>query len=631
MSLAFPVKVPMALSTNIEAAKNAFAAKHGLPPGESGTVEAFFTHNVLLHRNLNIFLAEQSWRGERKILVGGAQDTQLDAIVVCLNDKPIRPDDDLLELEQALAEGEPPHISFVFVQATSEETSGKKLGQKISAFSDGVFSFFINDGSDPRGINPTILEWIELKMRIFGLLEDNDVEGACECAMYFVWPKLLTPDDNILRVISTAESKIERSLQKVFTRVEFHAFDRRRIEAVIDAAESERLKPEARGPDLELPAANFVRVPQPPHVAASYIGFLSARELLDLITERQTDPPDLALRHGVFARNIRNYLGSGQRVNNHMSQTLKDPAQRHEFGIRSNGIAILAERQEVNGPGKLTLIGAQIPNGLQTCHVLYENREELKNGLGDEICIPVKIIVTADSELAGRTALGLNRQTPVDESRLFTGPEVVDALAWRFSDPGTRVENRALFERRQDEYADVPAEQRSKVLTPYVLAQSYASAFLPRPETVNTQGRQPIIDKIRKEKIFGRDQDVAPYFLTGVMVLRAREALEATVHTKSWERYPAKNLLLYGMRLMAEKKTAAGPVPDDLESEAGKLYVARLGEALLDPGMGRRIADEAIRCIVLATSDARKKLNSKNAGTEELANALRDRALKALV
>ena len=234
-------------------------------------------------------------------------------------------------------------------------------------------------------------------------------------------------------------------------------------------------------------------------------------------------------------------------------------------------------------------------------------------------------------DLAGRTALGLNRQTPVDETRLFTGAEVVDALAWRFADHATRPENRALFERRQDEFADAPADQRYKVLTPYVLARSFASAFLPHPENINNQGRQPIIDQIRNDKIFGRDKDIAPYFLTGVMVLRAREALDAHLHTKSWERYPAKNLMLFAMRLLAEKKTSAGDCPSDIEGEAGKAYVARLGEVLLDPTVGRRIADEAIRCIVLATSDARKKLNAKNAGTAALADAVRERATRAVV
>lgn len=620
----------MALSASIEAARNAFAKRHGLAAGDSSTTEAFFTHNVLLHRDLNGFLAEQSWRGEPKILVGGAQDIQLDAIVVCIDNKPIRPDDDLSELEAALAEGEPPHISFVFVQATSEETTGKRLSQKISAFSDGVLSFFLNDGIDNKGINPAIMEWIGLKKRIFALLEDNEVERACECAMYFVWPKVLNPDDNIQRVIITAESKIALC-GTMFARVEFHAFDRLRIEAVIASAETDRELPNRHVLELELPLANFIKVPPPPNVAASFIGYLTARELLGLITESQPDTPDLALRHGIFDRNVRSYLGSGQRVNNAMSQTLSDPAERREFGIRSNGIAILAEQLSHNGDGHLKLIGAQIPNGCQTCHVIYENRQLLAHDLGDEICIPVKIIVTSDPVLAGRTALGLNRQTPIDETRLFTEPEVVDALAWRFADAATPIENRALFERRQDEYFDVAPERRMRVLTPYMMARGYASAFLPKPESVNNQGKQPLIDKIRNEKIFGRNQDIAPYFLVGVMILRAREALEEHPHTKSWERYPAKNLLLYAMRLIAERKTAAGDCPEDLEAEAGKVYVSRLGEALLDPVLARRIADEAIRCIILATSDAKAKLNAKNAGTVALAHKVRERAIRAVL
>ena len=258
-------------------------------------------------------------------------------------------------------------------------------------------------------------------------------------------------------------------------------------------------------------------------------------------------------------------------------------------------------------------------------HAVVENQI----ALGDEIPVPVKVIVTADHEVANRTALGLNRQTPIDEARLFTGPEVVDALAWRFSDPSTPDENRALFERRQDEYADIAGVQRQRILTPYILARAYASAFLPRPESVNNQGRQPIIDQIRNERIFGRNHDTAPYFLCGVMVLRAREVLNDHPHTKSWERYPAKNLLLYAMRLIAEGWTAAGDCPADLESDAGKRYVAKLGEALLVPVTGRRIADEAVRCIIMATSDAQLKLNAKNAGTSKLAEKVRERAARA--
>ena len=615
----------MALSANIEAAKNLFARRHHLPLDASSTVEAFFTHHVLLQRNLNEFLATQSWQREHKSLVGGTQDIQLDAIVVCIDGKPIRPDDDLREIDAAAAEGERPAISYVFVQATSEETGGKRLGQKISSFSDGVLSFFLNDGTDRTGINAAVMEWIGLKNRITTLLDDNDLENCCECAMYFVWPKVMQPDDNLQRVIALAEQKIAL-YPRGFARIEFHAFDRKRIEAVIAEAETDRQQPLRQGCDMELPLANFVPLPHPATVEASYLGYLNAGELIAMISSTPEGLSDTDFRHGIFASNIRSYQGSGYRVNGAMAETLNDPEQRREFGIRSNGIAILAQSSAISGWGRLSLSGAQIVNGCQTCHVLFEHRQLLVNGAGSDIAIPVKIIVTPNRDLANRAAMGLNRQTPVDETRLVTGPDVVDALAWRFGDAGTDQRNRALFERRQDEYAGVPAAEQTRVLSPYDIARAFASVFLPHPEHVNVQGKQPIIDKIRNERIFGRNQDIAPYFLCGVMVLRARESLLRTPNTKSWDRYPAKNLLLYAMRLIAEKMTAAGVQPDDLESDAGKAYVARLGDVLLDPDIARRIADEAVRCLILAPSDARQKLNAKNAGTARLAESVRLRA-----
>ena len=617
----------MALSQNIEAAKNAFAKRHSLDPAVSTTVEAFFTHNVLLHRNLNDFLAAQSWQREGKILVGGSKDIQLDAIVITIDGMPIRPGDSLAALEARLAEGETPLISFIFVQATSEETGGKRLVHKISAFSDGVFTFFDNDGSRANGINPVIMEWIGLKTRIFALLDEHEIADGCECAMYFVWPRNFQEDESTGHAIFTAERKITAT-GLVRGPVAFHAFDRKMIEEIIRGAESERANGKGTAEPLAVPAANFQKVPQSEAVATNYFGFLTARQLVGAITETLPGSDELVLRPGIFSRNIRTYLGAKQRVNHAMSETLRHPQECYEFGLRSNGIAILADAAETRADGRLSLKGAQIPNGCQTCNVLFENRNLIQGQLGDAIAIPVKIIVSADHEFGSRVAVSLNRQTPIDETRLFTGPEVVDALAWRFADPGTPQHNRAFFERRADEYADSDELDKSKVLTPYELAQFYASAFLPKPEQVASNGKQPIIDKIRKEKIFGRDQDITPYYLSGAMVLRAREALQKDPHSKDWDKYPAKNLLIYAIRLIAERKSGAGECPADLDSPEGKTYVAALGRMFDDYDASRLIAAEAVRCIILATSDAKMRLNSINAGRSALAACVRERATK---
>lgn len=618
----------MAFSPAIEKAKNEFARRHGLDPNAASTVEAFCTHHVLLHRNMNEFLAEQSWRGERAILVGGAQDTQIDAIVVCIEGKPIRPEDDLADLERAAAEGERPEISFLFVQATSEETTSTKLGHKISAFSDGVFAFFRNDGTSARGVNGTIMRWVGLKNRIFQILDENELEGCCECAMYFAWPKVLQADDNIERTIQTAREKVA-AISRRFSKIDFHAFDRKRLEEAIANAPRER--DAAPALDLIVPRSNFLDLPHPPEVEACMLGYLTAADLIALLSTDAEREQDREIRWGLFSSNIRSYLGSNHRVNSAMCQTLRSPEERAEFGIRSNGIAILAFGRSEPSPDRWRLHGAQIVNGCQTCNVLFENRALLGNGVGSEISIPVKIIVARDQALADRAALGLNRQTPVDEARLFTGQDMVDALGWRFSDPSTPEHNRALFERREGEHRERPAAEQWRVITTYELARAYASVFLPNPEHVNVKGKQHIILEIRNQKIFGSSQNIAPCFLCGVMLLRAREALERHANAKKWDRYPAKNLLLYAMRVMAERKAVAGTMPGDLETEAGKAYVAAVSGPLLDLGIASRIANEAVNTVILASSDAQLRLNSKNAGKAELAKCVRDRALRAKV
>ena len=176
----------MALSPKIEQAKQEFAKTHGMPPKDPKTLEAFFTHCVLRHRNMSPFQAQQSWQGERKILVGGAQDTQLDAIAIFLNGTALRPNDDLGPLEQLASDDAPIDLSFIFVQATGAELDRGRLTQKITAFGSGVFSFLDPNLHAMRGVNPALREWIKLKDNIFEILDEHGIEGCCECAMYFV-------------------------------------------------------------------------------------------------------------------------------------------------------------------------------------------------------------------------------------------------------------------------------------------------------------------------------------------------------------------------------------------------------------------------------------------------------------
>jgi len=627
----------MVLSAKIDAAKNEFAKKHSLPPNEPSTLEAFFTHNVLLHRNVTDFLAQQSWRGEKKILVGGTQDTQLDAIVVCIDGEVVRPDDDLSAFEEAAGEGEAPKVSFIFIQATGKEAGGAKLMQKISAFSDGVFAFFSNDGSSSRGVSAAILEWVKLKNRIFEILDDNDLEEACECAMYFVWPKQFKGDDNIDFAIGTAKKKIQ-TFGKRFYEVEFYAVDRAKIEAIIQEAEKSRTFPEEAMSIVEVPLEHFVAVPSRGKVAACYVGFLSAAELVDLISTKVGR--DRELRPGIFSTNLRGYLGAGARVNASIGETLRSATERSEFALRNNGLAIVAKdsslvaRRRILGgvkpPEKIKLVGAQIVNGCQTSNTIFQNRRVLAGAGGADVFIPTKIIITGDKNVSDAAILALNRQTPIDETRLFTGKNFVDELAWRFSDASAPPANKVLFERRAGEYKDRPAAEQPRVLTLYELARAYALTFLSTSGQATARGKEKIINDIRKGIIFGKDQDTDAYYLCGLMVLWAREALLRIPASKKWGRYPAKNLLLPAMRMIAENAAQSGELPGRIDAAEGKSYLKKLATVLTDPVLAGRIADEAAKTVA-ATFGGHGAITAKAAARADKMEAVQERAAKVRV
>lgn len=606
----------MALSQAIETAKAAFARKHKLDALDPRTLEAFFTHHVLAHRNMTDFAAKQSWLGEKRILVGGAGDIQIDAVAIIVNGELIRSEADLAELEQSASEDEPLEISFVFVQATGQPVSDDRLSAKISGFSDGVLAFLLNDGKDETGINSSIMSWIALKNRIFAIIEENELKACCECAMYLVWGRKVAADDkNKQRAVATAEVKIRDSaaLSAKFHTVHFSIFDSVKLEEMlVDVVHH-----------VTVSLDTFVQLPLVPGAKACYLGYFRADHLLRIIMTEAHDG-EQQIRSSFFAANVRSYLGNGARVNAAIADTLRSPRERAQFALRSNGIAITARDIEPLPDRQVRLKFAQIVNGCQTSHTLFNQRDLLLGPLGAQVFVPVKIIVTDDDEILGSAILALNRQTPIEETQVVTERDVVDRLNSAFSDPASRPENRALFERRINEFKDQKDIDKSRIVSLYDLARGYASVFLPRPEQLNLHGKQPVIDKISKGIIFNKEQPVEPYHLAGVMILRAREALAQIPSSKKWDRYPAKNQLLLAMRLIAARLAGVGEPPSDMNSAAAVAYVKAISEVMLDPARAARVANDAVKCVREAVGGT-ASLNFKLAGKSEMTDAVRKR------
>ena len=81
--------------------------------------------------------------------------------------------------------------------------------------------------------------------------------------------------------------------------------------------------------------------------------------------------------------------------------------------LLNNGVTIVADSISKTGD-IFTLEDYQIANGCQTSHVLFNNTAYLTSA----IQIPVKLIVSQNSDVKNRIIKATNRQTPVKTEEL---------------------------------------------------------------------------------------------------------------------------------------------------------------------------------------------------------------------
>jgi hypothetical protein len=122
----------------------------------------------------------------------------------------------------------------------------------------------------------------------------------------------------------------------------------------------------------------------------------------------------------LLERNIRRYLGlAGNRVNEAVATTLRDPNQRPNFYFYNNGITITCTQFRHNalqqGNWQVQIGGLQIVNGGQTSRTV----QQIAKDLGPEIAsahVLVRIyeLPQSDDDLVGAITFATNSQNPVD-------------------------------------------------------------------------------------------------------------------------------------------------------------------------------------------------------------------------
>ncbi len=258
------------------------------------------------------------------------------------------------------------------------------------------------------------------------------------------------------------------------------------------------------------------------------IGRMSVAELARLTTEHDNH---------LFERNIRRYLGlAGNRVNEAVAATLRDPNQRSNFYFYNNGITITCSQFRHNALQKdnwiVHLSDLQIVNGGQTARTVQQMSKEIGPDIGEaEVLVRIYELQQNDSRVVEAITFATNSQNPVDLRDLKANDPLQEALGQSIAGLGY------TYRAKREDRAVLPNEFTSAVIAEAVLA-----IWRQRPHQARFRSREHF--GTLYNKIFTKDLNGAQAIIAALLHRHAEN------HRK---RPPqdAPDFLAYGSRFIA--------------------------------------------------------------------------------
>ena len=206
------------------------------------------------------------------------------------------------------------------------------------------------------------------------------------------------------------------------------------------------------------------------------IGRMSVAELARLTNEYDNQ---------LFERNIRRYLGlTGNRVNEAVAATLREPDQRPNFYFYNNGVTITCSQFRHNAlqrdSWRVQVNDLQIVNGGQTARTVQQIAEEIGPEIeAAEVLVRIYELLQNDNELVEAITFATNSQNPVDLRDLKANEPRQEAL--RTSISGLGYTYRA---KREDRAVS------SNEFTSAVIAEAVLAIWRHRPHQARFRSRE---------------------------------------------------------------------------------------------------------------------------------------------
>ena len=307
------------------------------------------------------------------------------------------------------------------------------------------------------------------------------------------------------------------------------------------------------------------------------IGRMSVAELVRLTR---------AYDNKLFERNIRHYLGlAGNRVNEAVAATLRDPGQRANFYFYNNGLTLTCSQFRHNALQRdswtVHVNDLQIVNGGQTTRTVQRVYEQIGAEIGAaELLVRIYEIQPDDSELVEAITFATNSQNPVDLRDLKANDPRQKNLAEAIAGLGYKY-------RAKREDQTVTADE----FTSAVIAEAVLAVWRNRPHQARFSGREhfgALYDTIFEKNLNGAQAISAALLLRHAENRRKRPPRDAPDFLAYSSRFIAMLMGRYLLKDMEVKLQQLdhrnfGQARDLIEHEANS-YVSRaeqqIGEAL---------------------------------------------------
>lgn len=264
----------------------------------------------------------------------------------------------------------------------------------------------------------------------------------------------------------------------------------------------------------EISLVKQINLPSMPGVDQAILGSISASELIKMIS---VDSDMNMLDERVFYENVRGFQGVDNPVNKAMMQTMAGE-DSSLLMVLNNGITVVAESYSPKPGDAVYLSGYQIVNGCQTSNCLFASRGALEEKL-ESTYLPIKIVVTKDSEIAAQIIRATNSQTAVKETSLIALSEFQKRLEESYKQDIAGI--RLNYERRAGQFyaKDVV---KNRIVSINDQLRSFSAVVLRLPHNA---ARYP--GKLYQEVgklVFDSDHKELPYMASAYMAYKLENA-----------------------------------------------------------------------------------------------------------